>query len=43
MGLFNVVFHHDGEFVKEDTMFYRGGMETVITGQDSAHGRILKL
>ena len=34
MRLFNVVFHHGGEFVREETMFYRGGMETLITRQD---------
>lgn len=34
MGLFNVVFHHGGEFAREETLFYRGGVETLITGQD---------
>jgi len=32
IGLFDVVFHHGGEFVKDKHMFYRGGVQTVLSG-----------
>ena len=28
--VFNCIFHHDGEFFRDKTMFYRGGIETVV-------------
>ncbi|KAK2395024.1 hypothetical protein QL285_056790 [Trifolium repens] len=32
--LFNVVFHHGGEFFKEnDSLIYRGGVQTVVSGE----------
>lgn len=34
MGLFNVKFHHVGNFVHENFMFYKGGNETIVQGQD---------
>jgi hypothetical protein len=31
---FSVVFHHGGHFVREDSnAFYRGGVQTVVSGE----------
>ena len=32
MGLFDVVFHHGGEFVRDKRVFYRGGVQTIVSG-----------
>jgi len=32
--LFNCVFHHDGEFVRDDVLFYRGGKHTIVSNID---------
>ncbi|XP_058756954.1 uncharacterized protein LOC131630180 [Vicia villosa] len=34
MGVFGVVFHHGGHFVQEGHMYYRGGSDTIVEGQD---------
>ncbi|XP_058783754.1 uncharacterized protein LOC131658483 [Vicia villosa] len=34
MSFFNVIFHHGGEFVRDGHLFYRGGVETIISDQD---------
>ncbi|CAI8615148.1 unnamed protein product [Vicia faba] len=34
MGVFNLVFHHGGSFVQDGHMYYRGGSETTVEGQD---------
>ena len=28
---FNCIFHHGGEFVREETIFYRVGVQTIVT------------
>lgn len=35
MSQFNVIFHHDGVFVRENFILYRGGVETLVSRQDS--------
>jgi len=30
--LFDVVFHHGGEFVRDKRVFYRGGVQTIVSG-----------
>ncbi|KAI5406233.1 hypothetical protein KIW84_052826 [Lathyrus oleraceus] len=32
--MFSVVFHHGGEFVSEKTMFYKGGVQSTVHGQN---------
>ncbi|KAI5411863.1 hypothetical protein KIW84_056797 [Lathyrus oleraceus] len=32
--MFSVVFHHNGEFVREKTMFYRGGVQSTVHEQN---------
>ncbi|XP_058733150.1 uncharacterized protein LOC131604746 [Vicia villosa] len=34
MGVFSLVFHHGGNFVQDSHMYYRGGIETIVEGQD---------
>jgi len=32
MALFDVVIHHGGEFVRDKRVFYRGGVQTIVSG-----------
>jgi hypothetical protein len=32
--LFNCIFHHGGEFVRDDVLFYRGGKQTIVSDID---------
>lgn len=38
MSLFNIIFHHEGNFVHDKFMFYRGGNDTIVNSQDSNRG-----
>jgi len=37
MGLFDVVFHHGGEFVRDKCVFYRGGVQTNVSGLEGTN------
>lgn len=34
IGLMNVIFHHGGQFVHDNFMFYMGGNKIIVHGQD---------
>jgi hypothetical protein len=31
-GVFTIIFHHGGEFIKDNNVVYKGGVENIVSG-----------